>query len=88
MALTNAAGDTIADQEHRTTTKSSSTALVTVPDTDAIDPILLTISIGRKLVMVEMEIMGQKLTNTIVDSGSRVKVLPEETWRGLGKPTL
>lgn len=67
MALTNAADDTTVGQEHRTKTKPSSTAPVTKPGTDAIDPMLLTVSIGRKPVVVEMEIIGQKLTTTIVD---------------------
>lgn len=55
---------------------------------DASNPMLLTVSIGRRPAMVEMEIMGQKLTNTIVDGKSDVNVIPEETWKGLGKPTL
>lgn len=28
------------------------------------------------------------LTNTIVDRGSGVNILPEDTWKCLGKPTL
>lgn len=59
-----------------------------LPGTTATDPMLLTVSIGQKSTVVEMEIMGQKLNNTIVDGSSRVNVLPEETWRGLGKPTF
>ena len=41
--------------------------------------------------IVEMEITSHKLTKTIVDGGSRVKVLPKQTWKAckaLGKPTL
>lgn len=52
------------------------------------DPMLMTVGVGRTLAVVEMEIMGYKLTNTIVDGGSAVNVLPEETWKALGKPTL
>lgn len=38
--------------------------------------------------MVEMGIFGTTLTDTIVDKGSGVNVLPEETWKKLGNPTL
>ena len=47
-----------------------------------------TIGLGRMLVVVEMEIMGYKLSNTIIDGGSKVNVLPEDTWKAIGKPTL
>lgn len=49
---------------------------------------LFTIGTRRTPAVVEMEIMGCKLSNTIVDGGSGVNVLPEETWKALGKPTL
>ena len=35
-----------------------------------------------------MGILGTILTDTIVDGGSRVNVLPEDTWKKLGQPTL
>ena len=35
-----------------------------------------------------MGILGTILIDTIVDDGSGVNVLPEETWKKLGKPTL
>ena len=35
-----------------------------------------------------MVILVHVLTDTIVDKGSSVNVLPEETWRKLGQPTL
>ena len=38
--------------------------------------------------MIEMEILGYKLSNTIVDGGFSVNVLSEETWKEIGKPTL
>lgn len=87
MAVTNIVGDNIANKEHRQLA-AKPVATTKLPDTSAIDPMLLTVCIGRKPAMVEMEIMGQKLMNTIVDDDSRVNVLPEETWRGLGKPIL
>lgn len=49
---------------------------------------LFTIGMGRTPNVVEMEIMGCKLTNAILDKGLAVNVLPEETWKALGKPTL
>lgn len=52
------------------------------------DPMLMTVGVGRTPAVVEMEILGFRLTNTIVDGGSAVNVLPEETWKTLGRPTL
>lgn len=52
------------------------------------DPMLLALSSGRHPAVVEMGIRGTILKDTIVDGGSRVNVLPEETWKRLGKPTL
>ena len=49
---------------------------------------LFTIGMGRTLTVVEMEIMGCKLSNTIVDGGSGLNFLPKETWKAIGKPTL
>ena len=56
--------------------------------TTAIDPMLLTLMTGRHSTVVEMGILGKVLTDTIVDGGSGVNVLPEDTWKKLGKPTL
>ena len=53
-----------------------------------IDPVLLTANIKKMPAVVHMEIRGNILTNTIVDGGSGVNVLPEDTWKSLGKPTL
>lgn len=53
-----------------------------------IDPMLLVVNSGCHPTMVEMGILGMTLTNTIVDGGSGVNVLPKETWKKLGKPTL
>lgn len=50
--------------------------------------IILTITNGRNPTVVEMDILGTMRMSTIVDGGSRVNVLPEETWKSLGKPTL
>lgn len=49
---------------------------------------MFTTGMERTLDVVEMEIMGCKLANDIVDGGSGVNVLPEETWKTLRKPTL
>lgn len=48
---------------------------------------LLAVSIGRKTIVIKMKIM-RKMSNSIINKGSRVNVLPEETWNCLGKPTL
>lgn len=45
------------------------------------DPMLLALTSGRHLAVVEMGILGTVLSDTIVDGGSRVKVLPEDTWK-------
>ena len=44
----------------------------------ATDPMLLALTMGRHPAVVEMGILGTVLTNTIVDGGSWVNVLPEE----------
>ena len=54
----------------------------------ATDPMLLALMMGRHPVVVEMGILGKVLTDTIVDEGSGMNVLPEDTWKKLGKPTL
>lgn len=46
------------------------------------------VGIGREPTIVEMEIMGLKVINTIIDRRWGVNVLPEETWKRLGKPIL
>lgn len=46
------------------------------------------VSIGRKSTIIEMEIMGRNVTETIVDWGLDVNVLLEEAMKYLGKPTL
>ena len=56
--------------------------------TTATDPMLLALTTGRHPAVVEMGILGNVLTDTIVDGGSGVNVLPEDTWKKLGKPTL
>ena len=52
------------------------------------DPMLLALTTGRHPTIVEMGILENVLTNTIVDRGSGVNVLPEDTWKKLGKSTL
>ena len=52
------------------------------------DQILLALTSGRNPAVVEMGILGHVLTDTIIDGGSGVNVLPEETWKKLGQPTL
>lgn len=54
----------------------------------ATDPMLLALTTGRHLAVVEMGILGTVLTDTIVDGGSGVNVLPEDIWKKLGQPTL
>ena len=49
---------------------------------------LLALTSGRHPTVVEMGILGHVLTDTIVDGGSGVNVLPEETCKKLGQPTL
>lgn len=49
---------------------------------------LFTTGLGMTPAVVEMEIMGCKLSNTIVDGGLGVNVLPDETLKALRKPTL
>lgn len=94
MALTNVVGDNIISQERcEPAKKSPSTSAMDQPvtkpsSTSVADPMLLIVSIGWEPAIVEMEIIGQKLTNTIMDNDSGVNVLSEETWRGLGKPIL
>ena len=45
---------------------------------------LLALTFGRYPAVVEMGILGHVLTDAIVDGGSGVNVLPEETWKTLG----
>ena len=52
------------------------------------DSMLLALSSRRHPAVVEMGILGTVLTDTIVDGGSGVNVLPEDTWKRLGQPTL
>ena len=52
------------------------------------DQMLLALTSGRHPAVVEMGILGHVLTDTIVDGGFGVNVLPEETWKKLGQPTL
>ncbi len=56
--------------------------------TSAEDPMLLALSSGRYPAIVEMGILGTVLMDTIVDGGSCVNVLPEDTWKKLRRPTL
>ena len=52
------------------------------------DPMLLALSSKCHPTVVEMGILETMLTDTIVDGGSGVNVLPEDTWKRLGQPTL
>lgn len=53
-----------------------------------VDLMILVVNMQKKSTIVRMKILGMTLTNTIVDGGSRVNVLPEDRWMFLGKPTL
>lgn len=55
---------------------------------EANDPMLLTVSIGRKPAIIKMETMGRQLTNNIVDKGSGVNIPPKYTWKSLVRQTL
>ena len=59
-----------------------------MPGGSAIDPMLLTLNNGRYPTDVEMGILGTILPNTIINGGSEVNVLSEETWKQLGQSTL
>ena len=52
------------------------------------DLMLLALMTGSHPAVVEMGILGIVLTDTIVDGGSGVNVLPEDIWKKLGQPTL
>ena len=54
----------------------------------AADPMLLALMTGRHSTIVEMGILRIVLTNTIVDGGSSVNVLPDDIWKKIGQPTL
>ena len=56
--------------------------------TSATDPMLLALTSGRHPTVVEMGILGTILLDTIVDEGSGVNVLPEDTWKKLGELML
>ncbi len=59
----------------------------TILGVSTMNPMLLALNNGQYLVVIEMGILGTILTDMIVDVGSRVNVLPEETCKKLGKPT-
>ena len=52
--------------------------------TMAANPMLLALTTGRHLAVVEMGTLGTVLTDTILDGGSSVNVLPEDVWKKLG----
>ena len=56
--------------------------------TMAVDPMLLTLTTGRHPAVVKMGILGTVLTDTIVDGGSGMNVLPKDVWKKLGQSTL
>ena len=47
----------------------------------AANPMLLALTMGRHPAIVEMGILRTVLTDTIVDEGSGVNVLPEDIWK-------
>ena len=69
------------------TTKSIEPGKEKDSGTSAADLMLLSLTFGHTVV-VKMGILGMVLTDTIVDGGSGVNVLPEDTWKKLGQPTL
>ena len=56
--------------------------------TMAVDPMLLALTTGRHPTIVEMGILGTVLTDTIVNGGSGINVLPKDVWKKLRQPTL
>lgn len=46
-----------------------------------VDPMLLVVNRGCQLTVVEMGILGTTLTNTIMDRGLGLNVLPKATWK-------
>ena len=56
--------------------------------TTVADLMLLALTTRRHQAVVEMGILGNVLTDTIVDGGSDVNVLPKDVWKKLGQPTL
>ena len=53
-------------------------------DASTEDSMLLALSSRHHPTVVEMGILRTMLTNTIVDEGFGVNVLPEDTWKRLG----
>lgn len=88
MEITNIVSDDIVIQKQCKPQEEELTGKPPPEGNEAIDPMLLTVSIERKPVVVKLEIMGQKLANTIIDGGSGVNVVSEETWKCLGKSKL
>lgn len=68
--------------------KNTDSAQKTPQEESKIDPMLLALNTGRHPAVVEMGILGILLIDTIVDGGSGVNVLLEETWKKLGQSTL
>ena len=56
--------------------------------TSSVDPMLLSLTSEQHPAVVEMGILGTVLSDTIVDGGSGVNILPEDTWKKLGQLTL
>lgn len=54
----------------------------------ATNPMLLALTSGRHPAVVKMRILGNVLTETIIDEGSGVNVLSEDTWKKLGNSML
>ena len=77
--LTNMAPTAKLPEEHRKEKESG---------TSAADPMLLALTSGQHLAVVEMGILGTVLSDTIVDGGSGVNILSEDTWKKLGQLTL
>lgn len=77
VAITNTISD---DQSWRQEDPSKDMIGELPPEWDqVIDPMLLTVNIAKQSVVIEMEIMGKNLTNTIIDGGSGVNRLPKDT---------
>lgn len=78
-------GDNIGQEESKPKEVDGKTKQVS-GDKIMSEPTLFVAGMGRTLAVVEIEIMGHQLT--LVDRGSGVNMLLEETWRVMAKPTL
>lgn len=88
MVAISKTGEDNIKKEENTSKEGDSMKEQASKDKKILEPTLFVIRMGRTPTIVEIEIMGHQLTNTIVDGECGMNVLLEKTWRALGKPTL